>query len=190
MALAVHETLIVTAEELRRSGWRAEITGEGDLTVAPTADAEHDDYQSNLRLRLLRTLRRRPDLDLRVSTNLEVTLPRGASRIPDLIVYKSDPSWPNENRISGERLILAVEVISPANRPNWQRNLLADYHRQPVPEVWLVQRTPEPAIERLVPSPTGYVRSERLTGSQIMRWSCGDAELSFTVDELGDLDSL
>ena len=190
MALAVHETLIQTATELRRAGWRAEITGEGDLTVAPSADSEHDDYQGELRSLFRRVLRQRPTRDLRVSANLEVMLPRGASRIPDVIVYATDPSWPKENRIAGERLRLVIEVVSPANRPNWQRDLLADYHRQPVPEVWLVHRMPEPAIERLTPSADGYVVAERVSGSQIMHWSCGDAELSFVVDELGDLDNL
>ena len=84
MALAVLSALTTAADELRNAGWRAEITGEGALTVAPSADAEHD-FQYGLRGFFLRQLRKRSPTDVRVSNNLQVSLPDDAQRIPDAL---------------------------------------------------------------------------------------------------------
>jgi Uma2 family endonuclease len=116
----------------------------GESRIMPPPNERHADLIDELSDILRTQLDRREHRVTSAGAGLGIERVPLTYRIPDLMVFRTEARrWDREQKAGNDPYIwtvpeLIVECLSPSNRKGSIQELLADYARAEVPEIWLL----------------------------------------------------
>lgn len=122
-------------DALPESHHRYELT-DGALTVSPSPASPHQ----TLAARLVVRLEAAAPVGVAVTQAVEVRFARSLTRIPDVLVVRSDEPW--RHWFGPEEVLLAVEVESPGSHVEDRVTKPALYARYGIPHYWRIELDP------------------------------------------------
>ena len=139
--------LITYEDSLTMSENRFEEIVHGESRIMPPPSKKHADLIAKLITVLLRQLDDSEYQVLSQGAGLGIERVPLTYRVPDLMVFRTEARRCDREAASNDPYIwtppdLLVECLSPSNRKGAVSELLADYERIAVPEVWLLDPAP------------------------------------------------
>jgi Uma2 family endonuclease len=91
-------------------------------------------------------------------------------RIPDIIVWPSDRTITDDWLSQGERVLLAVEVISPSTAVTDRISKKSEYADAGIPRYWIVERNSAHTVHRFVLNPERGEYEDEPAGPAPLAW--------------------
>ncbi|MFB7867244.1 MULTISPECIES: Uma2 family endonuclease [unclassified Streptomyces] len=136
-------------------GWRVELT-EGEITVVPPANGEHEEIVSELSGQV-----RDHDRGLGRYTGIGLRLPDGSKVIPDLVVAPKGSYSDQQEWHAPAAVLLVAEVTSASTAGRDRVQKIRGYARAGIPLYLLIDRDADVAV--LCHGPSGDAYDHKVT---------------------------
>jgi len=144
---------VAAMAEVDQRGHRFELSPEGILYVQPSPSVEHAIIASQLQIWFVAG--GWSAMQVLQNVGLRIELDRGiGGRVPDLTLWSAPPSGPVWSAL--DRLLLAIEIISPGSEPIDWIIKKDEYAAAGVPRYWIVNRDAANTVTMLRLEPDGY----------------------------------